>query len=126
MLTSAPVFTTIPVTDLSVSKKFYQEQLGLQQIPDPSTHGYMFMAGERTKLFIYRKDVWAKDEHVIAAFFVENIAQSVDALAKNGVEFLKSMKDVTLDEKGIATGEKEKAAWFVDPDRNVLSLSQFL
>ena len=126
MLKESTIFTTIPVSHLEVAKEFYSDKLGLKQIPDPSNHGYMFEARNGTKLFIYRKDSWVKDDHVIAAFFVDNIEEAVSELTKIGVLIEKEMPEVELNEQGIASTEYEKAAWFKDPDGNMLSLSQLL
>jgi catechol 2,3-dioxygenase-like lactoylglutathione lyase family enzyme len=126
MLNNSIVFTTIPVTDLDQAKEFYFNKLGLKQVPDPSKHGFMFEAGNGAKLFIYQKDSWAKDDHVIAAFFVDNMEEAVEELTKTGVVFEKEVPDVTLNDKGIAATAYEKAAWFKDPDGNMLALSQLL
>jgi hypothetical protein len=52
--------------------------------------------------------------------------EAVEALTKVGVVFEKEVPDVTVNEKGIAVTAYEKAAWFKDPDGNMLTLSQIL
>lgn len=49
---------------------------------------------------------------------------AVDELSKAGIVFEKAMPGIALNEKGIASTEYEKAAWFKDPDGNMLTLSQ--
>jgi len=128
MLSNALVFTTIPVRNLKRAKDFYVEKLGLKQVKDPSKHGYMLEAGNGSKLFIFQTDKFTASNHVVAAFFIDNIERIVNELINKGIIFEKQINgmSVEINQKGIASGDKEKAAWFKDPDGNILSLSQLL
>jgi hypothetical protein len=53
-----------------------------------------------------------------------DIASSVDALAQKGLEFLR-FEGMKQDARGVWTSpNRNKVAWFKDPDGNTLSLSQ--
>lgn len=124
MLGNAPVSPTIPVTDLQRAKKFYQETLGLTLVKE-AAGGITFQTGN-TELYIYKRGP-SKADHTLASFRVGNVETAVDELSKKGIVFEQyDFPGLKTNEKGIATleGEGEKAAWFKDPDGNILAVGE--
>lgn len=123
MLNSAAVYPTIPVTDLGRSKNFYENVLGLTDAV--ATHeGVIYSAGLGTKLYIYERAP-SKADHTLASFRVENIEQTISELSAKGVSFEHyDFPNLKTNEQGIASIGDLKAAWFKDPDGNILAISQ--
>lgn len=124
MLKDYPVHPTIPVTDLERAKAFYEQKLGLT--PDKSTHeGQSYSAGENTKIYIYQREP-SKSDHTLAGFNVDNIEEVVDELTGKGITFeqYNIPGGLVTNEKGISTIGDTKAAWFKDPDGNILGIVQ--
>lgn len=124
MLTTArDLYPTITVSNMELAKQFYKDKLGLT-IAEEIAGGVLFEAGGH-KLFIYQKDKPEVVEHTLAGFLVEDLEKEVDELTQKGVVFEHyDFPGLKTDEKGIATTAPVKAAWFKDPDGNVLGITQ--
>lgn len=115
---------TLPMTDIKKSRDFYEGKLGLK----PSTmkvdqDGLLYEVGQ-TFLYLYQRPP-SKAEHTLASFSIDDIEKTVDELGQKGVVFEHyDMPGLKTDAKGIVTMEKAKAAWFKDPDGNILGLLQ--
>lgn len=122
MLKHATLFPTIPVTNLDRAKIFYRDTLGLGiMMEDPA--GVMLEAGNGTGVYLYQRGA-SKADHTLAGFKVDDLASEMAALKEKGITFeeydLPGLKTVN----GIASMGNSKAAWFKDPDGNILSLTQ--
>jgi len=125
MLKTAPVSPTLPSTDLKRSRDFYVDKLGLS-VKKETEGSLTFEAGGGTLLYVYKRPP-APSEHTLASFQVGSVEEAVDALSANGVEFEHyDFPGLKTNEKGIAVSEEEgeKAAWFKDPDGNILAIAQ--
>lgn len=123
MLANSPVVTTIPVTDVDRAKKFYSEVLGLQEQATPEPGGVLFVAGAGTKLFLYQRGPSTAD-HTLASFNVTNIETTMADLRSKGVTFEEYDMGEIKTVNGVASMGTTKAAWFKDPDGNILGLDQ--
>lgn len=126
MLKDAPIAPTIPASDMAVSKKFYAETLGLgegKEFPDGSL---MFDCGQGTSLLVYPTAQNAgKSPATVAGWNVTDIAAVVADLTGKGVTFEQyDQPPIKTDESGIATLGDLKAAWFKDPDGNIMAVNQ--
>ncbi|SRR5258706_6661723 len=127
MLVNFPVSATLPSTNLERTKKFYTEMLGLT-IAKESRGGILFQAGKGTKLYLYKRGP-SKADHTLASFMVDDLEKTIDELSEKGVVFEHyDFPGLKTDSKGIAVSEEEgeKAAWFKDPDGNILAVGQEL
>lgn len=122
MLNSFPVYPTIPVTDIKRAKEFYERVLGLKAI-DKTREGIVFEAGRGSKLYVYKREP-SKADHTLAGFSVDDVEKIVDELSEKGVKFEQyNVKGwIETNEKGIAEMDGNKAAWFKDPDGNILAV----
>ena len=123
MLASSPVAVTLPAVDIDRAKKFYTEVLGLKLIDLEEYQGIaMFEAGKGTQIVFYERE-GTKAEHTAATFAVEDIEAVVDGLTRKGVVFEQyDMDELKTDERGIATIETAKAAWFIDTEGNIIAI----
>ena len=125
MLKDAPVAAILPAADLERTKTFYMEVLGLPA-PDMVAPGTLeFKCGGGTRLLLYRREGGTDADHTVAGWMVEDVAGTVEALRERGVVFEQyDMPNLKTDERGIATIGDEQAAWFKDPEGNILSITE--
>ncbi len=125
-LAHRPVAMMLPVTDVDRAQKFYAESLGLDYTGTNDEGSAMFaLEGGSTLMLLPRPDC-TRSESTAMSFEVDDIGNEVSALEGRGVAFedydLPDLK--TVDH--ICEFGTEKAAWFKDPDGNVLCVHQNL
>lgn len=121
MLGEAKVFTTIAVRDLIAAEAFYGTTLGLMLV-DESASGVMYESAEG-RLFIYESSTAGSGQATCAAWAVENVEATVDDLRSRGVTFEHYESIPGAMQRGdVYVMGQEKAAWFKDPDGNILSV----
>jgi catechol 2,3-dioxygenase-like lactoylglutathione lyase family enzyme len=123
MLTQSRVTTVLPVVDVGRARRFYEERLGLaagQAKPDGSV---VYHVGSSEILLSPHKEP-TKSEYTAASFEVDDIVREVKDLETRGVAF----EDYDLPELKtyghIAAFGSEKAAWFKDPEGNILCIHE--
>jgi len=121
-LTVGPV---IPVSDLDVSRDFFESTLGLRGESAPG--GWVLYAGGDTRIFLLADTEYAgRAEWPLASFHTDDLADTVEQLRTAGVE-LEVMGEgdpYPTDERGIADLGDVLIAWFRDPDDQVISVFQ--
>jgi predicted enzyme related to lactoylglutathione lyase len=125
MLTNAPIYASLPATDLERAKRFYAEKLGLtpeSELPG----GLLYRCGKDTRFSVFPSEGEASGTHTQAIWLVEDVESEVAALKARGIVFeeydLPSLSTVN----SIATIGPNKGAWFKDSEGNLLSLVQFV
>lgn len=125
MLAHASVTTMLPVIDMARARAFYEGRLGL--VPGglrPDGKFVYRVAGSTLALF--PKAGGTKAEHTAISFQVPDIAASIAALKRAGVVFEDyDYPDFKTVDHVCVLGA-EKAAWFKDPEGNVLCLHEDL
>ena len=135
MLANAPVIAVLPCVDLAKARQFYGETLGLPEFTmpmpegseDQSSMGVMYRCGGETMLFVYTRTTPTKADHTAVGWIVEDFDAVVDDLLSRGVTFevYPEMPDIEWDERGVAHASGlSKAAWFKDPEGNILSINE--
>jgi catechol 2,3-dioxygenase-like lactoylglutathione lyase family enzyme len=124
MLGEATVYTTIAVRDVQLSKEFYEDKLGLKQV-DEDASGVLYQSGDG-KLYIYQSPTAGSSQATSAAWQVDDIEQIASDLQLAGVVF--DNYDIPGAEVDgyIYTMGPQKAAWFKDPDGNILSIGSLI
>jgi len=121
VLKGTQITCMLPVKDLERARRFYSEQLGLEAVGAKPDGKYVYRCGG-TELALFPKPGGTKAEHTAVSFQVKDIAAAIRALEANGVVF------ADYDLPGFKTVEhvcvlgSEKAAWFQDPEGNILCL----
>lgn len=125
MLNNAPLYPTIPITDLERSIDFYQNKLGLKRVEiEMEDDSAMFETGKGTKIYLYKRAP-SKADHTLASFEVDDLEEVMDQLEEKGVEFERyDLPNLKTDEKGVMEMGDAKAAWFKDPDGNIFGIVQ--
>lgn len=125
MLSKSPVTATLPYRGLKKAQTFYAKKLGLRVVTGSVKEGYLeFAAGKGTVLLVFESTSRKKSDNTAVTFEVTDLAREMAALRKKRVVFeeydLPGIKTV----RGLATMGDHKAAWFKDPDGNVIALHQ--
>ncbi len=115
------VSPTLPVVDLKRSEKFYQEKLGLKLLREDPSPGATLGAGG-CELYIYQRAP-TKADHTVAAFRVDNVEASVKELRGKGIKFEEYDMPNLKTRDGIFSMDGYRAAWFKDPDGNIVAIS---
>jgi len=124
LLDSSPIMAFCATANPERAKAFYRDQLGLKLIED--SHFALVFDAAGTMLRVQKvKEVHAA-QYTALGWRVQDIAATVEELEKAGVK-MERYAFPGVDEKGIWTppGSTAKVAWFLDPDGNILSLTQF-
>ena len=121
MLTDARITAVVPTTDLARAREFYGGTLGLQEA-GVSTPGQevLFRCGGDTTLELYERPTAGDAEHTLATWEVPDVRAAVDELRGAGVRFEDYDMPGFRTEDGVLTEEGFQAAWFRDPDGNIL------
>jgi catechol 2,3-dioxygenase-like lactoylglutathione lyase family enzyme len=125
MLDGNQVTVMLPVKDMARARRFYEESLGLAPEGLKPDGKFVYRCGG-TELALFPRPDGTKAEHTAISFKVPDIAKSVRELSARGVQF------ADYDLPGLKTVEhvcvlgSEKAAWFQDPEGNILCLHEDL
>jgi catechol 2,3-dioxygenase-like lactoylglutathione lyase family enzyme len=123
-LTKSTVAVMLPVTDADRAKKFYSESLGLDYTGTNDEGSPMYSLGGGSTLVLLPRPDGTRSESTAMSFEVDDVVTEVRELIARGVTF----EDYDL--PGLKTVEhvcelgSEKAAWFNDPDGNVLCVHE--
>ena len=125
MLAQKDITTTIAVKDLGPAGKFYGETLGLSKVESPDSAGIMFQSGN-SKVFVYQSSFAGTNQATAMTWVVgkNDIEPLISSLKSKGVSFEHyDMPGLTRQgDIHVAASGEMMAAWFKDPDGNILSL----
>lgn len=125
MLQNNQVTAILPVIDMERARRFYEKQLGLMPLGLKPDGKFVYRCGG-TEIALYPRSGGTKAEHTALSFCVGDIRNTIRELEGRGVQF------ADYDLPGLKTVEhvcvlgSEKAAWFQDPEGNILCLHENL
>lgn len=126
MLSQAKVTTMLPVKDMNRARAFYEDKLGFTPDGGPRMDGRYEYRCDGATLALIPREGGTKAEHTAVSFEVRDISDRIRTLEKAGVLF------EDYDMPGLKTVDHvcvlgaEKAAWFEDPEGNILCLHEDL
>jgi catechol 2,3-dioxygenase-like lactoylglutathione lyase family enzyme len=121
-LSDNPVTASVAVSDAARAKEFYEGKLGLSGGQDQPDGGHTYDCAGGTKVHVYPSEAAGGGRTTIAWWEVGDIEATVDELTANGVTFEQYGEPFNTDAKGIARLGSLAAAWFKDPDGNILAI----
>lgn len=125
MLSDANVTTMLPVRDVDRARRFYEGCFGLKPGGFKPDGKLVYTVGGST-LALFPKPEGTKADHTAISFRVADIAASIAQLERAGVVFedydFPGLKTVGH----VCVLGAEKAAWFKDPEGNVLCIHEDL
>jgi catechol 2,3-dioxygenase-like lactoylglutathione lyase family enzyme len=121
MLSKGEAVATIGVKSTKKAKGFYEGVLGLQ--PDgPEQPGVLTYKSGGSRLFVYESQYAGTNKATAATWTFDDVEGEVEALKKKGVKF-EHYDLPNLTRRGdLHVSGNMKAAWFKDPDGNILAL----
>lgn len=121
MLSTFPAYAALPTSDVARLRQFY-ENLGFE-VTEETVSGVYFRAGDGTMFAVTRQFGQASGTHTQLGFRVRRIDDVVADLRSRGVTMETYEVPRTVD--GIADVPVGRAAWFKDPDGNLVGLVEF-
>lgn len=122
-LGASQVTVMLPVRDLARARDFYERALALPAREERPDGKVVYRCGG-TEIALFPRPEGTKAEHTALSFRVEDIRASIDLLKGRGVVFsdydLPGFKTVGH----VCVLGSEKAAWFTDPEGNILCLHE--
>ena len=123
MLADNQAIATIPVRDVERAQSFYKDTLGLPQT-DAKAGAATYSSGG-VRLLVYESDQAGTNKATAATWAVADVDAVVAELKKKGVAFERYDDLPGMAMKGdvhVSSEGDMKAAWFKDPDGNILSI----
>jgi catechol 2,3-dioxygenase-like lactoylglutathione lyase family enzyme len=123
MLGHSQVTTILPVVDVDRARRFYEEKLGLGPGERSAAGGVRYRTGDGSFELSPRREP-ARNPYTVMSFEVGDVVREVRDLESRGVAFedydLPDLKTV----HHVCVLGAEKAAWFKDPDGNILCVHE--
>jgi catechol 2,3-dioxygenase-like lactoylglutathione lyase family enzyme len=123
-LTTSTIATMLPVTDTDRAKEFYADRLGLPFEGSNSMGEMRFGLAHGDSLVLLPREAGSQSKSTAVSWEVGDVEKEMAELEARGVTFedydLPGLKTVNH----IAEMDGDKAAWFLDPDGNVLCIHQ--
>lgn len=121
MLKDNNAAATIAVKDTKAARKFYEEVLGLKPISS-GEEGVLSYKSGNSSILVYQSRYAGTNKATAATWMVDDVEGAVRDLKGKGVAF--EHYDIPeMTRKGdVHVAGKTKAAWFKDPDGNILSV----
>ncbi len=122
MLSDAQAAATLAVSDIDQGRKFYAETLGLA-VTRESPGGILFEAGKGSFIFVYPSQFAGTNKATGASFNVDDFDGTIADLRSRGVSFMEYDFPGLKTEDGVAQTPEGPAAWFTDPDGNIIGVT---
>ncbi|HET6208796.1 MAG TPA: VOC family protein [Jatrophihabitans sp.] len=125
-MSGSAITTILQVRDGPAAVEFYRDRLGLQYLGTNTEGQELFSAGNGSALALRPAPQAKPTGNTELSFEVHDIVAEIDELSRRGVQF------ADYDLPGLKTSEhvcvlgSQKAAWFEDPDGNVLCLHEVI
>lgn len=120
MLSDNDAVATVAAKNLETAKQFYEGQLGLSTVME-NEEVLAFKTGKAT-LFVYRSQYAGTNKATAVTFVAEDVENLVRTLKGRGVTFEHYDLPNMARQGDLHIAGSMKAAWFKDPDGNILSL----
>jgi catechol 2,3-dioxygenase-like lactoylglutathione lyase family enzyme len=123
MLANKDAMATIAVKDIGAARKFYQNTLGFQPVGDMGSDVMTLRSGNST-IVVYRSQFAGTNKATAATWGVgDEMGSIVQTLKQKGVAFEHYDMDGVRREGDVHVMGDFKAAWFKDPDGNILHIN---
>lgn len=123
MLTNSKVTAMLPVVDMARARAFYEQTLGLPPPRVQPSGEARYQAGGLS-FALYPRATPTRADHTALSFEVLDIASEMNALRSRGVRFEDYDLPGLKTHDGVCVLGGERAAWFRDPEGNILCIHQ--
>jgi catechol 2,3-dioxygenase-like lactoylglutathione lyase family enzyme len=123
MLKDAPIVPYIPAKDVARARTFYEDKVGL--VPREEVNGgVVYQCGKGSWIFLYPTPNAGTSRASQAFWQVDDVEAEVAQLKAKGVVFEEYNAPGLKTVDGIMTNGTNKAAWFKDPEGNIMAIIQ--
>lgn len=122
MLANSRITTVLPVVNLGRARRFYEEQLGLRGAEERPSGGVAYRLRGEGIIELSPREAPTKNEYTALSFEVDDVEREVRDLEGRGVRFEDYDQQDLKTVDHVATWGAEKAAWFKDPEGNILCI----
>ena len=121
MLANKDAIATIAVKDVDAARNFYEKKLGPKSEPSDQADVAVCKSGNSV-LFIYKSQFAGTNKATTVTWPVDDVDREVRNLKNQGIAFERyNFPDAVIENDVHVMGDT-RAAWFKDPDGNILAL----
>jgi catechol 2,3-dioxygenase-like lactoylglutathione lyase family enzyme len=120
MLKDVNATATVAVKDLKRARPFYEGSLGLEV--DDDQPGVLACRSGQSRLFVYESEFAGTNRATAVTWTVDDVEDTVRTLKSRGVAFEHYDLPGMTQKGDVHVAGSMKAAWFKDPDGNILAL----
>ena len=122
MLGHRDVTATVAVRDLQTARRWYEDKLGLSPIHVEGNEAVSYRTGN-TQLLVYRSEFAGTNKASAATWMMNgDLDSAVRDLKTRGITFERYNFPDVKHEGDVHVMGDTRAAWFKDPDGNILAL----
>jgi len=121
MLRDGQTAATLAVSDIDRARKFYTDTLGFS-VMEESPGGIMFRTGKGTGFFVYWSEFAGTNRATAMTINVDDFDGAIAELRESGISLIDFEYPEFKTENGIAQTPEGPAAWFSDPDGNIVAI----
>ena len=123
MLTTSQATAMLPVVDMPRARAFYERTLGLPAPRVRPSGEARYQAGGLS-FALYPRATPTCADHTALSFEVKDIGAEMELLRARGVRFEEYDLPGLKTSQGVCVLGGERAAWFKDPEGNILCIHQ--
>jgi catechol 2,3-dioxygenase-like lactoylglutathione lyase family enzyme len=115
----------LPVKDLERARRFYEQGLQLEPLGGRPDGKFIYRCGG-TEIALFPKPEGTKAEHTAISFRVDDVGAAIADLKSRGIVFNDYDFPGFKTDGHVCVLGSEKAAWFNDPEGNILCIHEDL
>jgi predicted enzyme related to lactoylglutathione lyase len=124
MLKDSNIMAVLPARDINRAKEFYRDKLGIEPSESMEEGSVMYSCGQGTRFLVYQTANAGTAKNTQLGWETDNLEREMEELRGRGVVFEDYNFPGLKTENGIATASWGRAAWFLDSEDNIISISQ--
>lgn len=124
MLKDSNIMAVLPAKDINRAKEFYRDKLGIEPSESMEEGSVMYSCGQGTRFLVYQTENAGTAKNTQLGWETDNLEREMEELRGRAVVFEDYNFPGLKTENGIATASWGKAAWFLDSEDNIISISQ--
>jgi len=109
----------IATKDIAKARRFYGDELGLKEIKREENGDTIYQSGA-SFIKVYQSDSAGTNQATYMSWDVDDVGTTVDELKSKGINFEHYIMPGVNLEGDVHVIGRERAAWFKDPDGNIL------
>ena len=122
MLKDKDATATITVKDIEKARSFYRDVVGLTPLP-PTEPGVVSFRSGNSSILVYKSDFAGTNKATAATWIVDDeLDDTIRTLKTRGVAFEHYDAAGMTRTGDVHVAGQSKAAWFKDPDGNIIAL----